>query len=514
MKKRVLTMLLALVMVLGLCVPVLAAEGFEQEPVALAEEEAPVAPVEEEAAEPAPVEAEEPIAAAVDEPMTVAAASGTCGANGNNVTWSFSDDGTLTISGTGAMKDYAGLRSDGSKEMAPWRDGGYSSDIREVVIQNGVTTIGSWAFYGCECREVTIPDTVTRIGDNAFARCIYLNDVIIPQSVSYIGSGAFSLCISLYYITFAGSVSYIGDGAFSDCTRIKSIELPNGITTIEENTFLGCSRLESVIIPDTVTTIGRMAFNGCALKELTIPDSVTTIGVSAFLWCDMTSVTIPRSVTIIGSGAFSYCNEMAEVTILNPNTTIWDSAFGELWNVPDKRPMKNPRFLVLGYKGSTAEAYAKNEHLRFLEIGTDTTPPALEDIQPPAGGTGWRYVIQTGDYYYFKDGKRVGDYWVGFADGASAWANNWYYADADGKLLTGFQYLDDLKGGKAWYMLQVENDNGEIGKMLTGWQATYSVGLGKFSTSYGSQGMCTYNQDWGNYNAATGLWADGLSHKG
>ena len=109
----------------------------------------------------------------------------------------------------------------------------------------------------------------------------------------------------------------------------------------------------------------------------------------------------------------------------------------------------------------------------------------------------------------------MGDYWVGFADGASKWANSWYYADANGKLLTGFQYLDDLKGGKAWYRLQVTNDRGEIGKMLTGWQWTYSdAGTGWFESKYCSQGMCTWTEKWGSYNAATGLWGDGLTHKG
>ena len=148
-------------------------------------------------------------------------------------------------------------------------------------------------------------------------------------------------------------------------------------------------------------------------------------------------------------------------------------------------------------------------------VPTPTPAPTPDPIKPPAGGTGWRYVPETGDYYYFKNNKRVGDYWVGFADGASKWANNWYYADATGKLLTGFQYLDDLKGGKAWYMLQTTNDRGEIGKMLTGWQETFSdARMGYFSPKYGSQGMCTWTENWGNYNAATGLWADGLSHRG
>ena len=145
---------------------------------------------------------------------------------------------------------------------------------------------------------------------------------------------------------------------------------------------------------------------------------------------------------------------------------------------------------------------------------TDAPPTVTPDpIQPPAGGTGWRYVPQTGDYYYFKDYVRKGDYWVGKAEGASAWPDLWYYADASGRLLTGFQYLDDLKGGKAWYMLQVGDANGTTGKMLTGWQETYVAGRGYFSPSYGSQGMCLSTADWGKYDPATGLWADGLSHR-
>ena len=141
---------------------------------------------------------------------------------------------------------------------------------------------------------------------------------------------------------------------------------------------------------------------------------------------------------------------------------------------------------------------------------------ARPEIEPPAGGNGWRWVESEQTYYYFKDGKLVGDYWIGFADGGSAWANNWYYADADGRLLTGFQYLDDLKGGKAWYMLQTDNTNGTMGRMLTGWRWTCdpAAGTGWFSPKYGSQGACTYTTEWGSYNAATGLWADGLPHKG
>ena len=143
----------------------------------------------------------------------------------------------------------------------------------------------------------------------------------------------------------------------------------------------------------------------------------------------------------------------------------------------------------------------------------EVTPPEPEGPKAPASGTGWTYY--DGEWYFFKNGSLVSNYWVGYVDGASQWANNWYYVGADGKMLTGFQYLDDLKGGKAWYMLQNTPKDGEIGKMLTGYQWTYtSAGEGYFSPKYGSQGACTWTEAWGSYKASTGLWGDGLAHKG
>ena len=147
---------------------------------------------------------------------------------------------------------------------------------------------------------------------------------------------------------------------------------------------------------------------------------------------------------------------------------------------------------------------------------TDTPPTAPPDIPPaPKSGTGWMQSETTGDIYFYKDYQLKKGFWVGNKDGASRWANNWYYVGDDGRLLTGFHYLDDLKGGKAWYMLQTTNINGEIGKMLSGRHWTFTdAGWGEFSPSYGSQGMCTYTTAWGSYNAATGLWADGSAHRG
>ncbi len=133
----------------------------------------------------------------------------------------------------------------------------------------------------------------------------------------------------------------------------------------------------------------------------------------------------------------------------------------------------------------------------------------VEAIPPaPASGTGWAYDESTGDYYFYKNNKLVANYWVGKVDGASKWDGNWYYVDADGKLLTGMWYIDDLHGGAGWYFLQPTNNNGEIGKMMTGWQwvgeqGGINYGTCYFSSKNGESGKCTYSTELGNWNGAT-----------
>lgn len=150
------------------------------------------------------------------------------------------------------------------------------------------------------------------------------------------------------------------------------------------------------------------------------------------------------------------------------------------------------------------------------EPGPGGDEPGGDIPAPPVSGTGWSHDHDTGDWYFYKNGKLITNDWVGKADGASIWDNNWYYVGADGKMLTGLQYLTDLHGGYGWYMLQPTDERGEIGKMLTGFQWTYdaAVGEGWFSPVYGEEGKCRWASKWGDYNAATGLWTDGLTHIG
>jgi hypothetical protein len=284
-----------------------------------------------------------------------AASNGQCG---DNVYWTLDDYGTLTISGTGPMWNWWNERS-------PWNA---NSSIISVNIISGVTTIGGFAFVGCESlTSVTIPNSVTTIGDATFSGCD-LTSVTIPNSVTTIGDSAFGYCENLlniyvdsnsgYFASIDGvlfsrdgtkilsypigressyyqipnNVTAIGDGAFDSCINLTSVTIPNSMMTIGNYAFCGCG-LTSVTIPNSVTTIGNAAFSGCGFASVTIPNSVTTIGNDAFSGCDITSVTIPNSVTVIGESAFQACYSLTSVTIPNSVTTISDAAFAYCTNL-------------------------------------------------------------------------------------------------------------------------------------------------------------------------------------
>ena len=135
----------------------------------------------------------------------------------SNISWELSDDGTLTISGMGAMEDYT-LTTE-----APWHE--RRSEVKSVVISDGITSIGSRAFQHCmNMSSITIPDSVTGIGEMAFRYCGRLNSITIPDSVASIGPWAFSSCDCLSSITIPDSVTSIGGSAFSGCHCLSSVE--------------------------------------------------------------------------------------------------------------------------------------------------------------------------------------------------------------------------------------------------------------------------------------------------
>lgn len=213
-----------------------------------------------------------------------------------NQNWTLTSNGTLTISGNGPMTGF----SQSSKEA--WHK--YSNDITTVVIENGVTNVGEFAFESCRMTNVTIPSSITSIEDCAFMQCENLTEPTIPKSVTHIGSSAFESCASLKKLYIPSSVTTIGDSAFAD-SGLESITLPSGLKVIEDATFLWCRSLTRISIPLGVTKIGESAFSGCSLWNVYIPTVVSSIGDFAFYSCsELTSVTIPVSVKQIGRYAF------------------------------------------------------------------------------------------------------------------------------------------------------------------------------------------------------------------
>ena len=122
--------------------------------------------------------------------------------NEDNLTWTLTADGTLTISGTGAMKDY-----DYDNNRSPVYG---NSSVKKVVIEDGVTSIGNSAFDNCRrLTDITIPKSVTSIGNYAFYNCSSLTSITIPDSVTSIGDYAFFYCYQLTSITLSDSVTSI-----------------------------------------------------------------------------------------------------------------------------------------------------------------------------------------------------------------------------------------------------------------------------------------------------------------
>ena len=278
--------------------------------------------------------------AVVEEAKTKIIESGNCGENGDNVTWALYDDGTLIISGEGATTRNSpwdsyrnsitnvvienGITSIGNKTFYDY------NDLASVTIENGVKSIGDYAFCGCDkLTSIEIPDSVTSIGDSAFEGCYHLTSATIPNGVTYIGEKTFKGCYRLSSITIPDSVTSIGDSAFEGCSGLASVTIPDSVTSIGEKAFYNCSRLTSITIPDSVTSIGNYAFYACFdLVSVTISEGVETIGNYAFSECDsLTSVNIPSGVESIGNHAFDNCSTLTSVTIPSSVTSIGNAAF-------------------------------------------------------------------------------------------------------------------------------------------------------------------------------------------
>ena len=225
--------------------------------------------------------------------------------------------------------------------------------LTSITIPNSVTSIGGDAFSNCTniskvnytgniagwCALTGLVSITMQIETKLIIEGKEITgELVIPEGVTSIGKSAFCGCSKLTSITIPDSVTIIGEEAFAYCTGLTSITIPNSVTSIEAWAFSGCKGLTSIIIPDSVTSIGESAFYGCkGLTSITIPNSVTSIKYKAFQNCTgLTSITIPESVSNIGYNTFSGCEKLKTIKFKGTKSQWYSIEKGTNWklNVP------------------------------------------------------------------------------------------------------------------------------------------------------------------------------------
>ena len=244
---------------------------------------------------------------------------------------------TLTISGTGAMPDFDFPNGN----LAPWWNyealgmltsfGNFKleGELKKVVIKDGVTNVSDYAlFFLPAATQVTLPDSVTSIGRYGIAMCSKLTGLSIPKGVT--GIGDFGLAGNgLTAVTLPDGLQGLGRGAFDSCASLTNTTLPAAITAVPGKCFADCTKLLNVKYAGTVTAIGDLAFESCkALTAAPIPETVTAIGTSAFTGCTaLTDVTIPAGVSTIPDGCFRGCTALADIDLPGTVTSVGHNAF-------------------------------------------------------------------------------------------------------------------------------------------------------------------------------------------
>ena len=255
--------------------------------------------------------------AAEDNPST-----GSCGKNGDNVSFVY-QDGTLTISGTGEMADYEKY----SDNETPYED--IKRFVKNVVVQEGVTRIGSDAFGSCyKLQSVTLPEGIVSIGDEAFSGTYSLTSITLPQSLETLGSYAFGGSF-IENITVPSKVKDLPPTAFMSCDQLVSVTLPEGLETIGSSAFYCCKALTGITLPAGLKKVGSHVFASCeSLKEIVLPDQIEAMDYGVFNECTvLEKVVLPKNLTDIYDSMFLGCSALSEINIPESVTYIGDLSF-------------------------------------------------------------------------------------------------------------------------------------------------------------------------------------------
>lgn len=260
-------------------------------------------------------------------------AKGTCGAQGDNISWTLYKNGLLSFTGSGDMLDYNSLNY-----YPQWTNSYYRNDVLRVELEEGITNIGGSAFRSCaELESVSIPESVTVIQSGAFAYCTNLESIRLPDGLKVIDANAFQNCTALHSVSIPNGVETIGRSAFTDCSGMISISIPTTVISLGETAFQRCTALDNITILSEQTAINRYAFSECnnlvsvslpegmkkisegmfafcvTLKSITIPESVKAIENRAFAWSGLKTIQIPASVVDIAEQTFWGCNDLTDI---------------------------------------------------------------------------------------------------------------------------------------------------------------------------------------------------------
>lgn len=287
-----------------------------------------------------------------DSAVTVKAGAISSSECGKNLTWRLDSSGTLTVSGTGNMYYYSIIPGSVYQITPPWYDN--RGSVKKIVIGDGVTEIGAYAFYGCsKAQSVEIAASVKKIGNKAFSYCNALSDLVftgdgleeigeyafencdalayadLPETVRTISDGAFFSCGALEGINLPGTLETLGKKAFYDCEALKAVSIPEKVQKIGDKTFYECYKLSSLTLSEGLTEIGEEAFRKCnGIESVTLPESLQILGQKAFFGCvSLEKVNIPGGVKTVGAGAFNSCGKLSSLTLSDGIETIEKEAF-------------------------------------------------------------------------------------------------------------------------------------------------------------------------------------------
>ena len=303
--------------------------------------------------------------------FTAAATSGDFGEN-NCLHWEVSTGAlsgkTLTISGTGAMPNFNFPEGN----LAPWWNyealgmltsfGNFKleGELKKVVIKDGVTNVSDYAlFFLPAAEQITLPKTVTSIGRYGIGLCSKLKGISLPKAMTDIGDfglagnsftaitlpdglqtlgrGAFDSCASLSGVSLPAAITAVPGKCFADCTKLLTADYQGEVTAIGERAFEGCKSLVRAPIPAAVTELGASAFNGCvALTDVTLPDGVTAIPDACFQGCTaLADMKLPAAVTDVGHNAFTGCKALKDVRCYGAPPTVEPGSAAEHSFEPD-----------------------------------------------------------------------------------------------------------------------------------------------------------------------------------